>query len=245
MSKTPPPRFVIVQQQPDKRPYIWSAVGVAWAVSLALAWWWSQSLAAPQLPKLKVELDQTRRELRQRQSELDKLAQREANLQRSDQISRAANKQVQSSLAQREEEISDLRADVAFYERLVGATAPAKGLNVHSVEFHAEAGGTWRYQIVLTQNLNRGAVSSGGLQFQVEGVRGGKLASVGWDELHQKSKAPAQDYSFRYFQTLDGSVMLPAGFTPQRIRVSLRGENASIEQRFAWKSGVTVTTGET
>ncbi|MGH8081045.1 MAG: DUF6776 family protein [Lysobacter sp.] len=244
MTKTPPPRFVIVQQQPDKRPYIWSAVGVAWAVSLVAAWFWSQSLAAPKLPKLSAELETAQRELRIHQQQLDSLAQREANLQRSDQISRAANKQVQTSLAQREEEISDLRADVAFYERLVGATAPAKGLNVHSVEFKPETGGTWRYQIVLTQNLNRGAVSSGGLQFQVEGVRGGKLAAIGWDELHQKSKAPAQDYSFRYFQQLDGSFMLPNGFTPQRVRVSLRGQNGSIDQQFAWKSGVTVT-GET
>ncbi|WP_064747273.1 DUF6776 family protein [Lysobacter antibioticus] len=244
MAKAPPPRFVIVQQQPDKRPYIWAAVGVAWAASLVGAWLWSQSRAAPMLPEVSAELAATQRELRQRQNELDRLAQRETTLQRSDQISRAANKQVQEALAQREEEISDLRADVAFYERLVGATAPAKGLNVHSVEFKPEAGGTWRYQIVLTQNLNRGAVSSGGLHFQVEGVRGGKLASIGWDELHQKPKAPPQNYSFRYFQQLDGSVMLPAGFTPQRVRVSLRGENASIEQRFAWKSGVTVT-GET
>lgn len=244
MAKTPPPRFVIVQQQPDKRPYILTAVGVAWALSLIVAWLWSQSLAAPKLPTLTAELETTKRELRDRQNQLDRLAQREATLQRSDQISRAANKQVQGSLAQREEEISDLRADVAFYERLVGATAPAKGLNVHSVEFKPEAGGTWHYQIVLTQNLNRGAVSSGGLQFQVEGVRGGKLAAIGWDELHQKSKAPAQDYSFRYFQQVDGSVMLPAGFTPQRVRISLRGENASIDQHFAWKSGVTVN-GET
>lgn len=175
MSKTPPPRFVIVQQQPDKRPYIWSAVGVAWALSLVVAWLWSQSLAAPKLPKLSAELDQTKRELRLRSKALEQLEQREANLQRSDQISRAANKQVQNSLAQREEEISDLRADVAFYERLVGATAPAKGLNVHSVEFKPETGGTWRYQIVLTQNLNRGAVSSGGCSSRSKG-----FAAASW-----------------------------------------------------------------
>lgn len=244
MTKTPPPRFVIVQQQPDKRPYIWSAVAVAWVASLLAAWFWSQSLAAPKLPRLTAELEATQRELKLRQQQLDRLSQRESTLQRSDQISRSANKQVQAALAEREDEISDLRADVAFYERLVGATAPAKGLNVHSVEFKPEAGGTWRYQIYLTQNLNRGAVSSGGLQFQVEGVRGGKLAAISWNELHQKSQAPAQDYSFRYFQELVGSVMLPDGFTPQRVRVSLRGATGSIDQQFAWKSGVTVT-GET
>src|SRR5690606_14477783 len=113
MAKAPPPRFVIVQQQPDKRPYIWAAVGVAWAASLLAAWFWSQSRAAPRLPQLSQELATTQRELRERRAQLDRLAQREATLQRSDQISRAANKQIQSSLAQREEEINDLRADVA------------------------------------------------------------------------------------------------------------------------------------
>ncbi|MEG3194101.1 DUF6776 family protein, partial [Lysobacter sp. D1-1-M9] len=43
-----------------------------------------------------------------------------------------------------------------------------------------------------------------------------------------------QPYSFRYFQQLDGSVMLPAGFTPQRVRVSLRGRDASLDQAIAW-----------
>jgi hypothetical protein len=49
-------------------------------------------------------------------------------------------------------------------------------------------------------------------------VRAGKLARIGWDELHQKQGAPAQAYSFRYFQQLEGSVILPAGFVPQRVR---------------------------
>ncbi len=34
---------------------------------------------------------------------------------------------IQSLLAERDEQIAALRADVAFYERLVGATAQRKG----------------------------------------------------------------------------------------------------------------------
>lgn len=244
MAKTPPPRFVIVQQTPDKRALVWSLVGVGWLVSLVAVWLIAQWRAAPQLPEVQASLAAARYQLRERQARLELLEQREATLQRSDQISRAANKEVQSALAERDEEIADLRADVAFYERLVGATGQAKALNVHSAQFSSEAGGTWRYQIVLTQNLNRGAVSKGQLLFSVEGVRNGKLATVGWDELHQRPSAPAQDYSFRYFQQLDGSVMLPAGFTPQRVRITLRGENASVNETLGWKSGTTVT-GET
>ena len=45
---------------------------------------------------------------------------------------------------------------------------------------------------------------------------------------------PPQDYAFRYFQQLEGSVMLPPDFTPQRVRVSLRGEGAAVDQTMAW-----------
>nr|WP_242003025.1 DUF6776 family protein [Vulcaniibacterium tengchongense] len=185
------------------------------------------------------ELERTRGDLRHWRGQAERLRQREATLARSDQISRAANREIQSTLAAREQEIADLRANLAFYERLVGATEQPKGLNVHSAQFAAEAGGTWRYQIVLTQSLNRGGVSRGQLRFAIEGVRDGKLATVEWDELHQRSGVPPQAYSFRYFQQLDGSVMLPPGFTPQRVRVSLQGEGVALEQTLDWNRAAT------
>ncbi|WP_242525301.1 D52 family tumor protein [Lysobacter changpingensis] len=237
--RAPPPRFTIVQQRPDRRPLIAVVLGLAWLASIVGVWIGASRVAAPRLPAMTAELDAARDELRRWRSQAEQLAQREATLARSDQISRAANKEVQSELAEREEEISDLRANLAFYERLVGATGQPKGLSVHSARFDAESGGTWRYQIVLTQSLNKGAISRGRLHFTVEGVRDGKLATVGWDELHQRSDVPPQDYSFRYFQQLKGSVMLPAGFTPQRVRVSLDGGDVAVEQTLGWQIGTT------
>jgi hypothetical protein len=237
--RAPPPRFTIVQQRPDRRPLIAVVLGLAWLASIVGVWIGASRVAAPRLPAMTAELDAARDELRRWRSQAEQLAQREATLARSDQISRAANKEVQSELAEREEEISDLRANLAFYERLVGATGQPKGLSVHSARFDAESGGTWRYRIVLTQSLNKGAISRGRLHFTVEGVRDGKLATVGWDELHQRSDVPPQDYSFRYFQQLKGSVMLPAGFTPQRVRVSLDGGDVAVEQTLGWQIGTT------
>jgi len=239
MRRPPPPRFTIVQQRPDRRPLIAAVLTVAWLASLLGVWVGAERHAAPRLPAITAQLDAANDELRRWRSQAEQLAQREATLSRSDQISRAANKEVQGELSEREEEISDLRANLAFYERLVGATGQPKGLSVHSARFAAEAGGTWRYQIVLTQSLNKGAISRGRLRFTVEGVRDGKLATVSWDELHQRADVPAQDYSFRYFQQLGGSVMLPADFTPQRVRVSLDGGDVAVEQTLGWERGAT------
>ncbi len=237
--KAPPPRYTIVEQRPDRRPLIATVLALVWLASLAGAWAVSERRAAPRLPAVTAELDAAQDELRRWRSQAESLQQREATLARSDQISRAANKEVQSALAEREEEISDLRANLAFYERLVGATGQPKGLSVHSAQFAAENGGTWRYQIVLTQSLNKGAVSRGKLRFVIEGVRHGKLATVTWDELHQRPDVPPQDYSFRYFQQLGGSVMLPRDFTPQRVRVSLREGDVAVDQTLGWNQSAT------
>ncbi|WAC62067.1 hypothetical protein OVA13_11700 [Pseudoxanthomonas sp. SL93] len=231
-----PSRFQIVPRQSSRRVGLWCVLGVAWAVTVAAAWFWASRTAAPRLVQVDARLQQTEAALKQARSQLASLQQRESTLARSDQISRAANSEVQATLAERDEEIAGLRADVAFYERLVGATSPRKGLNVHVAEFEPESGGTWRYKITLTQNLNRAAISQGQMRFSVEGVRSGKLATVAWDELHQQRAAPGQGYSFRYFQQLDGNVMLPAGFTPQRVKVSLNGEDVAVEQAFDWKT---------
>ena len=224
-----PQRFVIVPNRPRLRLWVIAAV-VAWALSLVGAWWLASRIANP--PATGASAIDGRKFASQKE-ELLELRQRVATLKRSDQISRNANSELQSTLAEREEEISGLRADVAFYERLVGSTGQRRGLNAHEVVFAPESAGTWHYNVTLTQNLNRGAISKGTMRFSVEGVRAGKLASIKWDELLQKPAAPGQPFSFRYFQQLEGSVMLPEGFTPQRVRVQLNGGS---DQVFDWST---------
>jgi len=210
----------------------WLLLGAAaWLLSLGATWWVASHFAVPPPPE-PAALDPV--PAPSDSSEVAKLRQQVATLKRSDQISRNANIGLQQTLAEREEEVSGLRADVDFYERLVGSTGQRQGLRVHEVKFEQEAGGTWHYTVTLTQNLNRGAISKGGMRFAVEGVRAGKLERVAWDELLQKKDAPAKPFSFRYFQQIDDSIMLPPGFTPQRVKVSLSGGQ---EQDFEWQVG--------
>ena len=226
------PQFEIVPRQSRLPRGLLAALMFLLGIAVAggLAWW----LLAPSAGDPRAQLAESQRRLAAQQDVIAELQQRVATLTRSDQISREANADVQSMLAEKDEEIAGLRADVAFYERFVGNSGPRRGLAVHSAEFAPEAGGSWRYEVVVTQSINRGGLTKGEMEFAVEGVRDGKLTTLNWDELHQKPDAPAQDYSFRYFQRLGGSVILPAGFTPQRVKVTLRGSGASVEQAFDW-----------
>lgn len=227
---------MVVPRRASDRLRRW-AVRLGWPLSLLALWALLAWRAEPALTALRAEHAALEIAHAATLDALERSRQEVATLRRSDQISRAANVEVQQTLAERDEEIAALRADVEFYERLVGATGQRRGLSVHTAEFRPEAGGSWRYAITLTQNLNRAAVSSGRMRFAVEGVAGGALTSVDWDALRQADKAPGQEYSFRYFQRLDGSIVLPAGFTPQRVRVTLEGGGGRTEANLPWQAG--------
>lgn len=176
-----------------------------------------------------------RAQLRSQQARIGALEQRVATLARSDQISRDANRDLQGTLAERDEEIAGLRSDVAFYERFVGSTAQRRGLNVHELHLQRQPGQAWHFTATLTQNLNRGAVNRGGLTLSLEGSRAGRMLKLDWAQLRQQPAPPPLDYSFKYFQQVEGDVLLPAGLQPVRVVAHLQPESgAAVEQSFTW-----------
>ncbi len=166
---------------------------------------------------------------------IEQLEQQVATLTRSDQISRDANRDLQGTLAERDEEIAALRADVAFYERFVGATAQRRGLTVHELRLQPQTDQGWHYTATLTQSLNRDAASAGRVRLAIEGTRDGKLETLDWGDLRQQQDAKPIEYSFKYFQQVEGDIVLPPGFQPLRVTVRLEPTGGSaIERAFSW-----------
>ncbi len=184
--------------------------------------------------------------LGEQSSRIAELEQQVANLTRSDQISRKANTEVQGALAERDEEIAGLKADVAFYERFVGATSQRRGLAVHQLELEAQDAQTWHFVATLTQNLNRGAVNAGRVTLAVEGTRAGRMQQLDWAALRQQDGAPGVEFSFKYFQQVEGDILLPPGFKPVRVTVRLAPQRGAVaEQSFTWADATRVETAAT
>lgn len=213
----------------------WWALAAVVLLALLFGGWGAWRVFAPGSADVRSQLAGSERSRRAQQAELEQLQQRVATLGRSDQISRDANRDLQGTLAERDEEIAGLRADVAFYERLVGATAQRRGLTVHAIRMQRQNDTAWHFASTLTQTLNRGAVSAGEITVAVEGTRAGRLQTLDWDTLRQQPDAPAVAYSFKYFQQVEGDVFLPAGFTPVRVTVRLVPQSgATVEESFTW-----------
>lgn len=155
-----------------------------------------------------------------------------AILQRDRQVSQIADRVLQKNLTERDEEIRSLRADQAFYSRLVGADARPGGLTVHGIALkpiaHTHA---FNFTATLTHSAEGGKQIDGKLSLAVEGIRADKLVTLDWNALGGAASSGGLPFAFKYFQQVQGTLMLPAGFTPNRIRVTLEPEDGPVVTR--------------
>jgi hypothetical protein len=227
------PRFSVVMQKPHFKRWLFAAMGL-WLLLLAVWLWLFWQYQQTDHGRLRQQISALEVRFGQSEDENAKLKQALANAERAEFISRSANNQVQAGLADKDEQIAGLKADLDFYERLVGSSGRRHGLSVHQAKFNAMAGGVWRYTITLTQNINRGGTTSGQMRFTIDGAQAGKLKSLDWAQLLQKPQSAGQAFSFRYFQEIEGNIMMPAGFSPQRVKVTVSGSFGKQEQVFDW-----------
>lgn len=211
------------------------ALVAATVLGVAFGLWGLWRAWAPAPSDMRAQLGAARARLEAQAPEVETLRQQVTTLRRSDEISRRANSELQRTLAERDEELAALRADIAFYERLVGETGQRRGLSVHGLQLQPQARGVWHFTGTLTQNLNRGAVSAGTLTLSLEGSRNGRLQKLEWPALRQQPDARGVPFSFKYFQQVEGDVFLPEGLTPTRVTVRLQPRGgAAVEQSFTW-----------
>ncbi len=240
---SPRPRPIIVTQQPPRFRTA-ALLVLAWVVSLAAVWLVASRFAPPSgsLAATQASGEAQAQELARQRDENAALNQEIATLSRSRQVERAAAAAVQATLAERDEEIAAMRSDVAFYERLVGSSAQRQSLTVHSLKLVPNGERAWQYAITLTQTLKKATITKGSLTLQIEGVREGKAQTLAWKDIDGGNGASAP-FSFKYFQQIEGSLALPEGFTPHRVKINLDSDTGKVEKTFPWQEGETNNSG--
>ena len=226
------PQFVVRQVNQARSRRIWFFLALLWIGSLVLAVAVTSGLHVSRQP--------SNSEAAVDSPETLALKMRIAVLERSEQVAKAALAELQLTLRDREEEIAGVRADLAFYGRLVGG-AKREGLAVQALTLKPVPDSrAWNFSATLTQNFKRGPETRGKLTLSVSGVRNGALETLEWKGLGQQPDNAGIDYAFKYFQQVEGTIMLPEGFEPNRVRASAIGDGGRSEQEFSWNDAAQV-----
>ncbi len=237
MSATP--KLVVRSDNVRQRRWLAAGLAGAWLATLGLAWWLGGRHAAPDLAAMREHDAGTTRVANELGSSMEAAQRRIAVLEQSDQVSRLANESLQKTLRQREGDLAKLRADVAFYQRLVGGDT-GRGLKVQELALRPIGrSNAYGFRVLLTRNAQAGETNRGAVTVRVSGAGGGKLLQLEWDRLQQETGATPLVYDFKYFQQLESSLILPAGFEPDRVVVRARANDGkTVEASFAWQAAL-------
>jgi len=153
-------------------------------------------------------------------------------------IERVAYKDVEANLIMLEAKIVEQQDAIAFYRGIVSPADSKPGLRVQ--DFKLTRGREERefiLRLVLVQAMKHDRKVSGDVALSVEGSENGETKSYALSELLPADANAAWPFSFRYFQDFDRQIVLPDGFTPERVHVEVRSRTrsiSSIEESFAW-----------
>ena len=172
------------------------------------------------------------------QDEIVALEQEVALLETHREIDREAYKEVESSLTALQAKIQEQRDAIAFYRGIVSPADGNKGLRVQDLKLtRGKDEREFNLRLVLVQAMQHDRKVSGDVNLSVEGSQDGVEKTYEFTELLPPEASKAWAFSFRYFQDFDRQIVLPDGFTPERIRVEVRSRTrsiSSIEESFAW-----------
>ena len=173
--------------------------------------------------------------------EIMALKQEVALLETHREIDREAYKEVEGSLTALQAKIQEQRDAIAFYRGIVSPADGKPGLRVQDLKLtRGKAEREFNLRLVLVQAKQHDRKVSGDVNLSVQGSQDGVATSYTFGQLIPAEADKAWAFSFRYFQDFDRRLVLPDGFTPERIRVEVLSKTrsiASIEESFAWATG--------
>ena len=166
------------------------------------------------------------------------LKQEVAMLETHREIDRAAYKEVESSLQALQGKIQEQRDAIAFYRGIVSPADGKSGLRVQDLTLtRGTAEREVNVRLVLIQAKKHDRKVTGDVALSVQGSQDGVATVYTLQQLLPAEAESAWPFSFRYFQDFDRQLVLPDGFTPERIRVEVRSKTRSIQsidESYAW-----------
>mgnify|MGYP001812114573 CR=1 FL=1 len=170
--------------------------------------------------------------------EIADLKQEVALLETHREIDREAYQEVEASLIELQAKIQEQQDAIAFYRGIVSPADGKPGLRVQDLKLtRGTAEREFNLRLVLVQAMKHDRKVSGDVALTVEGSEGGETRSYALSELLPADADRGWPFSFRYFQDFDRQLVLPDGFTPERIHLEVRSRTrsiSSIEESFAW-----------
>lgn len=181
--------------------------------------------------EMEQELPRARKKIDALQAELEMVRTRYA-------VDREALEMVREEIAKQKEKIASLEEGIRFYRDLMAPGEIAEGLSLREPELVArDDPSTYAFRLVAQQEARKHELLKGELHVEVFGEQAGESVSYPLARLSDDVEDEVVALRFRYFQSLEGELTLPADFDPRGISVVATvtsPRKSEVRERFPW-----------
>jgi hypothetical protein len=157
-------------------------------------------------------------------------------------IDREAYKDVETSLTALQAKILEQTDAIAFYRGIVSPSDGGAGLRVQDLRLtRGDSERAYNIRLVLVQSLKHDRKVTGDVNLSIDGEEGGADTTYNFSQLLPADTSASWPFSFRYFQDFDREIVLPDGFTPEKITIEVRSKTrsiSSIEESYSWTTSL-------
>ncbi|MGI9289567.1 MAG: DUF6776 family protein [Pseudomonadales bacterium] len=166
-----------------------------------------------------------------------------AQVQMDADIDRRATSEVREEIAGLNKKIADLSKEISFYKGLMAPTAEERGLRIRSLDVVAsDDPRKYELKLVLQQLAVEHKILYGYATINIVGKQNGSEIVLSLGDVSKQIDGNKVRVRFKYYQNIEGTLLLPEGFEPQGIAVVIdakakkarRGKAEHIEKKFGW-----------
>jgi hypothetical protein len=156
-------------------------------------------------------------------------------------VEREAYQIVETNLTDLQRKIQEQQEAIAFYRGIVSPKDGGRGLRVQDLKLtHGRDERHYNVRLVLVQVMQHDRSVKGEVNFSLDGAQDGVATTYKLEQLLPEDDSSSWPFAFRYFQDFDRELILPHGFTPEKINVEVVSRTksiASVKQSFDWLAG--------
>ena len=157
-----------------------------------------------------------------REAEVAKLRREVAELDTLKVAQERERQEVSRTIGELQAEVARQSQQLEFLRGVVGRAGPAAEVTIRQVRVIASAApGRYRLRIALAQPGRPDRTVAGSVRVGIEGQRGGRTVRLDLREVTAQRVAQLP-YRFQYFENIEVEIVLPNGFSPERVVVDVR-----------------------
>jgi cell division protein FtsB len=186
-------------------------------------------------------LGQSGQEFKNIKEEAEILRQEVANLKLAAVVDQQAQEDVRHQAIEQKDRIASLERDIAVYRGMMSKSDNANPSGITIGNFQVSGSGGVRghkYKLVVQQLAANKGVFNGTLVLNIVGIRAGSKMTIPLHEVSSQIADVLIPLEFRYFQSIEGSLILPEGFEPERVDVVIKSTNkktpTNVERQLDW-----------